>query len=70
MNDSLCNTAALIEGNKHHCNLRIINKVTLSLLDAYIVNPVSLTPMAYSRFRDVHSVRHPSFEAYPWFILS
>jgi hypothetical protein len=33
---------------------------------AYAVNPVSLTPMAYSRLRDLRSVRHPSLVAYPW----
>jgi hypothetical protein len=33
---------------------------------AYVVNPVSLTPMASSRLRDLRSVRHPSLVAYPW----
>jgi hypothetical protein len=32
INDSLCNTAVLIEWNKNHCNLCIINKVTLSFI--------------------------------------
>jgi hypothetical protein len=47
----------------------IINKVTLSfiyvMLNAYAVNPVSLTPMACSRLHDLRSVRHPSFVEYP-----
>jgi hypothetical protein len=32
---------------------------------AYAVNPVSLTPMAYSRLRDLRSDRHPSLVALP-----
>jgi hypothetical protein len=32
INDSLCNTAVLIEWNKNHCNMCTINKVTLSFI--------------------------------------
>jgi hypothetical protein len=32
---------------------------------AYVVNPVSLTPKAYSRLHDLRSVRHPSLVVYP-----
>jgi hypothetical protein len=32
INDSLCNMAVYIEWNKNHCNLCIINKVTLSFI--------------------------------------
>jgi hypothetical protein len=39
-----------------------------ALCYAYVVNPVSR--MAYSRLRDLCSVRHPSLEAYPWLNLS
>jgi hypothetical protein len=37
---------------------------------AYAVNPVSLTPMAYLRLRDLRSVRYPSLVAYPWIDLT
>jgi hypothetical protein len=39
--------------------------IEFCLCYAYVVNPVSLTPMVYSRLRDLRSVRYPSLVAYP-----
>jgi hypothetical protein len=42
--------------------------IEFCLCYAYVVNPVSLTPKAYSRLLDLRSVRHLSFVAYPCII--
>jgi hypothetical protein len=36
---------------------------------ACVVNPVSLTPMAYSRLRDLRSVRHPSLAEHTFYVF-
>jgi hypothetical protein len=58
-----------LNGTKITAICALLNKLYIEvfLCYAYVVNPVSLTPMAYSRLHDLHSVRHPSLVAYPWF---
>jgi hypothetical protein len=40
--------------------------VMLALCYVYVVYPVDLTPIAYSKLRDLRPVRHPSLVANQW----